>query len=78
MTFQGTRLADLGIDFMFIMVEQSATDTVSLGKIWSTPRLQGVRLYTSLRSLSYACIQMFKELSLSDGEILAAARMCSQ
>jgi hypothetical protein len=63
---------------MFVMVGQNATKDMSLGKVWSTPGLQGVRLSTSLLFPSHACIQMFKDLSLSDNEILAAARMRSK
>lgn len=74
---QGTKLADVGIDLIFVMVGQDAAKDVGLGKVWSTPGLQGVRLSTSLLSSSHSCIQMFKELSLSDDDILAAARMYS-
>jgi hypothetical protein len=77
MAFQGTGLADVGIEFMFVMVGPNATEDVSLGKVWSTPGLQGVCLSTFLLFSSFNCIQMFKELSLSDNEILAAARMHS-
>jgi hypothetical protein len=55
--FQGTGLADVGIDFMFVMVGQNATKDASMGKVWSTPGLQGVRLSTScLYYPSHACI----------------------
>jgi hypothetical protein len=79
--FQGIRLANIGIDLMFVMVEQNkeqnATEDISLGKIWSTPGLQEVCLSTLLLSPFHDCIQMFKELSLSEDQILAAARMHS-
>lgn len=67
----------MGIDFMFVMVKQNATKDVSLGRVWSTPGLQGVCLSTSRLSPSHTRNQMFKDLSLSDDEILAAARMHS-
>jgi len=77
MAFQGIGLADVGIKFMFVMVGQNMTKVDSLGKVWSTPRLQGVR---SLHCVHFPIsislnIQMFKELSLSDNEIRAAAKM---
>jgi hypothetical protein len=62
---------------MFVMVGQSPTEDTSLGKIWSTPGLQGVSISMSLPSPSDDCIQMFKNLSLSDNEILEAVRMHS-
>ena len=63
---------------MFVMVGQNATSDVSLGRVWSTPGLQGVRLSTLYLSSSYVRIQMLKDLSLSDNEIINAARMRSK
>jgi hypothetical protein len=78
MELQGTKLASIGFDFLFVMVGQNATEDVNFGKVWSTPGLQGVLLLcTLLLSTSNDCIQMFKDLSLSDNDILAAARMRS-
>jgi hypothetical protein len=78
MAFQGTGLADSGIDLMFIMVGQNATQDVKLGKVWSTPGLQGVSLFTSCLSLSHAFVQMFEGLPLSENEVLEAARTRSE
>lgn len=62
---------------MFVMVGQNATKEVSLGKVWSTPGLKGVCLFTSRHPHLMPLIQMFEDLSLSDNDILAAARMRS-
>jgi hypothetical protein len=78
MALQGTGLANVGIDFLFVMVGQNTNEDVKFGKVWSTPKLQGVCLLsTLLLSPSNDYIQMFKNLSLSDDNILAAARMHS-
>jgi len=36
MAFQSTWLANVGINFMFVIVGQNMTKDVSLGKVWST------------------------------------------
>jgi serine/threonine protein kinase HipA of HipAB toxin-antitoxin module len=59
---------------MFIMVGQSATEDVGC-KMWSSPGLQDVRMSIYATAISHVRVQLFKDLSLSDDEILAAARM---
>ena len=71
---QGGKIADEGFDIMFVMVGQNVNEDGSLGAVWTTPRLEGVCFPDVCVGFVLYHFQMFDKLSLSNSEIIAAAR----